>query len=189
MLEDGIIEVVADENAKVRLNLDFVSAVEASGMGNNFVFKKLQEMTKERKPDTLTPWDSNSYLAFRERAKILCANGVLKSCSDEDVHQRPNYPKSMAITEAWCLYSATKSKSIFSNDSECLIEAIGSGKLPVTPIFSSLLHGGTNGKHCVSSQADTTLVSPLPATRSQESIFQKLFVDGMPLVVADGPPG
>lgn len=189
MLEDGSIEVVAEENAKVRLNVDFVSAVEASGMGNSFFFKKLQEMVEASKPDVLTPWDSTSHLAFRERAKNLCANGVLKFCTDEDVHQRPDYEKSMAITEAWCLYAATKSKSVFSNDSACLIEAIECDKMQVTPVFSSLIQGGVNVKHCGLSQADPILVSPLPATKSQESIFMKLFLDRMALVVADGPPG
>ena len=187
MLEDGRIEVIAEENAKVRLNFDFVAAVEASRMGNKVVFRKLEEMVEESRPRTLTPWDSTSHLAFRERAKLLCANGSLKSCDGSDVHNRPQYLKSMVITDAWCLYSVTKPKTVFSNDSECLIEALENGKMPVSPIFASLLQG-PNVK-VKQSPAGNILVSPLPATKSQESIFKKLFIDGMPLVVADGPPG
>lgn len=197
VLETGDITVFPRSDSRVTANTAVLAKLKVAGGGaeaNEKVVDDLMETVRKMTPNSLFYGKRGLVEKVLKKAVMMRYNTFSKQLDATDVHSVPLDDTVTILTEGWGLYIRKSIRTHSSQDAYKLIKAARESRLKLSPVIYAVMEGPALLDEIASHSRvkqikGEDLVFPLPVSPEQEQIARKLFVEGAPAVIVDGPPG
>ena len=181
------------KRARVSLNIEVVSILNAIG-GNKVLMDQFYRDFRDVKLSGLQLGSSDGYKKLLKAAAALSSGGEFLSANDAGVHRKPNTCSDpLHVSDAWCVFARKGVTTSCSLDARKMLDDL-ENILVISPPVRALLSGPKNFSRSRRNSMkekvpEEDLIYALPTSLQQEEVGERLFVEGSPVLVLEGPPG
>ena len=188
LTDNGELQICAADNAKLQLNKDVLFALD-SIRGGDTEDKLLKLLGEEYSLCAKTLfYSSDLYKKFFECARWFDFGTELRYREDKNVHRISDH---LVLNEGWCFFFRPHKSTVYSRDAWNILGDLQKGNTDISNPIRELL-----GVTCASSsevhrplEGQKDIMCPLPATKEQKAIVDKIVRQKQPVTVITGAPG
>lgn len=186
------IQIVPQENARLKWNGEAKSVQLTTGGGKEPV-AKFHQLVATGNIGNIIPSDPKTLSEYLQKACDLHFNGVIKEPKDPSLHLPPDDPDTLVLSGGWCLFVRPKRSTMTSRDANAIANAIENKVIDLSaPVLSLVQDSEATARHSMEDDAvtlDDKFLIPLPASKSQLQIMEKINTKESSVTVIQGPPG
>lgn len=190
-VDEESLKVVPLEGGRLKWNGETKASLLFTGGKNKKVLANFQTLVANGSPMDVILGDPKTFLRYVEKASQFCWHGDVKKSTDDFLHQFPEESNALVLTTEWCLFVRPKRSNSISNDAHTIAKAIEEKNMDLSLPCRSLIFGPDDA-HPTDSEdtcSGSNFLLPLPASKHQLKVIQKVFKEDNHVTNIQGPPG
>jgi hypothetical protein len=190
-VDEESLKVVPLQGGRLKWNEEAKASLLFAGGKNKKVLADFQTLVANGSPMDVILGDPEIFLRYIEKASQFCWHGDVKKSTDDFLHQFPEDSNALVLTTEWCLFVRPKRSNIISNDAHTIAKAIEERKMDLSLPCRSLIFGpdDAHSKDSDYTRDGSSFLLPLPASKHQLKVIQKVFSGDNLVTNIQGPPG